>query len=147
MNRSAGMRLKSVTSALFLLVLIVSSFVFTTGANTDRMLTGGYVNAAYQDSASGDTLRYMRSDSLGATFDASKKKVARWWTFTAISGQANIHVFSPSIPGWAGYSDTTASSWALVIIPGGGSWNSEGLPIYAWKYKAGGAGLQIIARD
>ena len=140
------MNVKSLAAVTILFV----GLVFVIGANTGHKLSGGYVNTAYFSTspADGNAVWYMSSSAAGSTQVVTDRKMGKNWRFR-MKGSGTIHVFSPAHTGWNGdFADTTNASpnYLKVALNQGQVWQSEGLPIYAFRQKSG-TGLQVIARD
>jgi len=134
---------------LALMTLIVIAVLAGTAANTDRRLTGAYMNAKFYSGTASDTVRYMKSTGVGDTTAVAARRPARFWSFAHSGGVADcsLGIYSAAIPGWNGdFTDTSATNRAYVILNVGDTWNSEGLQIYGFQFKTG-TNLQVIARD
>jgi len=133
-----------------LAVLIVLGIAVAMGATTDRRLTGDYFNASYIG-ATNNIVYFMSKSANGETRTAADRKMARWWSFSA-SSDVTVRIWSPALPAWNGdFTDTTtatSTNWIAIALRPGQTWNSEGLPIYAWCSRTGTtSSLMVIARD
>jgi len=131
-------------SIMALVVLCVLCATVVMGARTDHKLTSGYFNAA-NITAAGGTVYYMSNAASGTTSVAADRKMARFWRFK-IKGGGTVRVYTIAMPGWGGFSDTTQANSVAIALTPGQVWESEGLPIYAFKMTFGNE-LNVVARD
>ncbi len=136
-------------NAIAIVALLALSVMVLTASRTDRNLTSSYFNADYAVFGDSTDLLYMSSVADGSTTDVANMTVARNWRFrmnTAVPTGV-LRIYSNSLASWNGdYTSQAPSNYIEIDLASGQAWESEGLPVYAWRHMTGFQ-LSVIVRD
>jgi len=142
--------MKRVLANIALIVVLAGVLV---GYRTERSVTGVYFNSQnYESSIDGqgaplagyaDSGRvvYFSKTAHGTTHAFSDADLGLTnWTFKNIANgfglRCTLYVYTQSKPGWLGYADTTEANAVTIHINQNGQWDSEGVPVYGFKFKS-----------